>query len=454
VKYSIHVRCPHGQSCPELWRKDGSWNSRHGSAGFACRIPTSGGPQLFRKFGYTSKAGAKDAAETVRELLELAGADTSTRVQIGDMIASARRGQPLPAVDDVRRRLGLGLDPGTPGMTTGECLESWLAGRRTIRASVERSYRQHLETWLVPHLGGIPLERLNAAHISAMFAKIASFNAEIGRQRAEGRALTGIEGDVRSQPRTVGPTTQRRILATLRAALNAAVRQRQIAYNPCQGVELAPEARTERQRWTPEQAATFLAAAEHDPLGLLFRIAVLRGLRRGELCALRWASTDLDAGVLVVDRTLLELDGHLVGGEPKTRAGERRVYLDAETARLLREHRKGQLAARMRAGTDWQDHGLVFARFDGTPWRPSYVSRRFKALAAQAGVPVITLHEGGRHTGISLMHDAEVRADITMREAGHADRGVHARYTHVLDEAHREAAEQVAALVRKAGDRP
>jgi hypothetical protein len=63
---------------------------------------------------------------------------------------------------------------------------------------------------------------------------------------------------------------------------------------------------------------------------------------------------------------------------------------------------------------------------------------------------VVTLHEGGSHTGISLMHDAEVRADITMREAGHSDGAVHQRYTHVLEEAHWAAAEQVAALVRKA----
>jgi len=61
---------------------------------------------------------------------------------------------------------------------------------------------------------------------------------------------------------------------------------------------------------------------------------------------------------------------------------------------------------------------------------------------------VITLHEGGRHTGVSLMHDAGVREEITMREAGHADRGVHARYTHVLDEAHRTAVE----LVARAGE--
>lgn len=48
-------------------------------------------------------------------------------------------------------------------------------------------------------------------------------------------------------------------------------------------------------------------------------------------------------------------------------------------------------------------------------------------------------------------NDAEVRDDISMREAGHADRGVHARYNHILIEAHLAAAEQVAALVRKAG---
>jgi integrase len=215
-------------------------------------------------------------------------------------------------------------------------------------------------------------------------------------------------------------------------------------------VELAPEVPPEGQRWIPEQAAAFLAATEGDPLGLMLRVAVLRGLRRGELCGLRWASADLDAGVLVVDHSILELDGPLTEGDPKTRAGVRRVYLDAETAELLREHRRAQLAARLRAGGDWRDSDLIFCRFDGTPWRPSFVSRRFKVLAAQAGVPVIRLHDA-RRTAVSLMGDADVREDIRMREVGHADRAVHARYNHPLEQAHRAAAEQVAALVRQSG---
>jgi integrase len=451
VRYSIHERCPHGQQCPHLHRKDGSWNSRHGSAGFAARIPTSAGTKAVKRYGYPSKAEAKAAAEQAGKLLDLAGADEATRNKIGDMVMAVKRGGPLPALEDVRRRLGLGLDPGQPGVTVGEWLETWLASRRKIRPSVARSYQQHINNWLVPHLGHLPLERLNAGHVAGLFATIDRFNDEIQRQRAEGKALITIEGDVRSQPRIVGPNTQRRIFATLRAAMNAAVKQRKIIFNPCAGVELDPETPAEAKRWTAGQAARFITATAGDPLGLMFRVAVLRGARRGELCGLRWASADLDSGVLVIERTILELDGHLVEGMPKTEAGKRRIYLDAATTDLLKAHRKSQLAARLRAGEAWQDNDLVFCRFDGTPWRPSYVSRRFGALAQAAGVPVIKLHEA-RHSAISLMRDAGVDRDVRMREAGHADTEVADRYTHVLDAAHRAAAEQVAALVAKAGN--
>jgi integrase len=82
------------------------------------------------------------------------------------------------------------------------------------------------------------------------------------------------------------------------------------------------------------------------------------------------------------------------------------------------------------------------------------VSRRFKRLAARAGVPAIKLHEGGRHTGNSLMRDAGEDQEIRMREVGHADKTANDHYTHVLIEAHLAAAEQTAALVRRAGGAP
>lgn len=68
MKYSTHPLCgctdpdtgkPYGQKCPKLHRADGSWNSRHGSMGWAARIPTTSGTKAVKRYGYASKAKAK-----------------------------------------------------------------------------------------------------------------------------------------------------------------------------------------------------------------------------------------------------------------------------------------------------------------------------------------------------------------------------------------------------------
>jgi integrase len=350
------------------------------------------------------------------------------------MIAAAKRGQPLPALDDVRRRLGLGLDPGQPGITAGEWLDTWLAGKqRTRRLSTVRSYEMHSRLYIRPVIGSLPLERLNPGHVEDVLAAVPGSAA-----------------------------TRHRVLATLRAALNAAVKQRRITWNPCTGIDLEPENPAEADRWTPAEAARFIEYTADEPLGLLYRVMVLGGCRRSEVCGFRWAGADLEvpytdpdtgeqrlgAG-LTVKRLLLQVGGKL-HEEPnaKTRAGDRLVFIDHDTAALLREHRKAQLAARMRLGEAWQDNDLVFCRGDGTPWPPDYVSRKLKRHAAQAGVPVIKLHESGRHTGNSMMFDAEVREDIVMRQVGHASREISRRYNHPMKQAHLSAAGRVAALVR------
>ena len=408
-----------GRTCPKLS------GHHHGTVGYDTRIPTTSGVRTLRRFGFATKTEADKAAAQEWDLIRLAGADKGTQERIGDLIfkATARGGQ-LPSVEDVRRRLGLGLDPAQPGVTAAAWLESWLAGKqRTKRASTVRGYESHIRVHINPVIGDLPLERLNTGHVEAVLA-----------------AVPGSAG------------TRHRVLATPRAALNAAVKQRQITWNPCTGIELEPENPAEAQRWTPAEAARFLAHVLDDPMGLMFRVMVLRGCRRAELCGFRWSFADLDRGVLTVKRTVLQLGGKL-HEEPaaKSKAGDRLVFLDAETADLLRAHHKAQLRARMKAGPAWQDNDLVFCQPDGRPWNPDHVSKRFRKLAAQAGVPVIKRHEGGRHTGNSLMRDAGVDQEVRMREVGHAGRDINDRYTHVLIEAHLAAAEQTAALIRGAG---
>ena len=295
------------------------------------------------------------------------------------------------------------------------------------------------------------MERLNGAHVAEVFARIERINAEIAARRGGSRAYVRVEGDVRERPRPVGAASQHRVFAALREFANFEVKvTRRLAFNPVYAVELEPEITPEAQRWSAAQARAFIEASAGEPLCLLFRIVVLRGARRGEAVGLRWSGADLDAGFLKVERPVLLIGAEVTEGRPKSRAGERLIWLDAETIRLLREHRTAQLKARMKAGPAWAENDLVFCQGDGAPWKPDYVSRRFKALAAEAGLPPIKLHEG-RHSAASLARDAEVDPEIRRKTLGHADQAMTSHYTHIEAQAHRAAAEMVAKLVEEAG---
>jgi hypothetical protein len=84
---------------------------------------------------------------------------------------------------------------------------------------------------------------------------------------------------------------------------------------------------------------------------------------------------------------VLQIGGEVIEGKPKSKAGERRVWLDAGSVDRYRAHRRAQVAERLRAFSAWQDNDLIFCRADGSPWPPDYVSREFKRYAAEAGMP-------------------------------------------------------------------
>jgi hypothetical protein len=128
-----------------------------------------------------------------------------------------------------------GAAPGpVQGLRVGEWLERWLASRVSLRASTSRGYAAHVRGYLIPYLGGIPLAELSAADVQGMFTAIIRGDAALGRP--------------------VSAATLHRIHATLRAALNAAVRAGLIAVNPGRWPELPAAARPRPLVWTPARA--------------------------------------------------------------------------------------------------------------------------------------------------------------------------------------------------------
>jgi hypothetical protein len=76
---------------------------------------------------------------------------------------------------------------------TGQWLAAWLAGRQSLRPLTRRSYQHHLDTYLLPCIGNIPLAMLTAAGLRVMFTAIA--------RPAARRRRPAVTGDPGADPR-------------------------------------------------------------------------------------------------------------------------------------------------------------------------------------------------------------------------------------------------------------
>ncbi|WP_225854370.1 site-specific integrase [Micromonospora sp. ALFpr18c] len=426
----------------------------------------------------------------MRALLGVAdAADPDGRRRIGDLLehlASAR--EPLPSLEEARRKFRSNQSL-TAKLTVGEWLDAWLAGRKVRRSTHDR-YRRDIELHLKPRIGMLRIDRLRVAHLSEMFEAIVRRNIEIEEANALRRAALDelrtrkgrgrrreVRAAVHEMPpfrRAVGPTTRVHIRATLRAALNDAITQEIITFNPAAHVELDPARRPKALVWTAERVATFAATGErpspvmvwtpeqtgsfldhvnNDDLYALFHLVALRGLRRGEACGLRWQDVDLAQRTITVATQLVDVNGEIVESEPKSDAGHRIVALDVETVKALKKHRKKQRKAQEDAASAWRDVGRVFTRTTGEWVEPGWLSDHFDRLVRRAGLPPIRLHDL-RHGAATLALAAGTEMKVVQDMLGHSSIALTSdTYTSVLPEVAHQAAEAAAQLIPRQSTR-
>ena len=460
-----------GNACPKLRRRNGTWSADHGVWHIQVELPRrdDGTRRPMRRGGFTTLRDAETEIDKIGTLIAIADPrDTTARVRIGDLIEHATRTkQPLPSPEDARQRLDAGLDLDHMP-TVGQWLDRWLAGRKTLRNGTVRAYSIHIRRWLTPQLGHLPLDKLTVEHVAALFDAIAERNDEIEAARASDdptarASVTGL--------RITGAATMQRYRATLRAALNAAIRAKKITFNPASYVELPSgkrpkallwtEERIHRWRqtgqkpsrvmiWTPHQTGQFLDHAADDPLYALFHLIALRGLRRGEACGLPWSETDLTNQTITITAQITQVGWAAEFGEPKSDASGRVVSLDTDTTHVLRAHQARQNRARLALGTAWTDSGLVFTGADGSPLHPATISTRFQELITEADLPPIRLHDL-RHGAATITLATGADLKVVQDLLGHSSITITAdTYAHVLPELARETAEAAARIVPRA----
>lgn len=190
---------------------------------------------------------------------------------------------------------------------------------------------------------------------------------------------------------------------------------------------------------TPEQARRLLISVRGDRFEALYVLAVTSGLREGELLGLRRDDIDLERRVLQVCRQLTRTRDGLSFSEPK-RGKARVVRLDGAAVAALEDHRAVQNRERARAGTLWQETGLVFTSTVGTPVDVSNLTyRSFRPLLTRADLPRIRFHDL-RHTCATLLLSRGTHPKIVQEMLGHANIAMTMdTYSHVLPDMQEKA---------------
>ena len=261
-------------------------------------------------------------------------------------------------------------------LSLGEWLDRWLDeyAPATSRPSTLNGYRTYAEHYIKPVLGRKKISSITTADVQKLYRWLKT------------------EGRVHEHPEyghALSDATVRRIHSMLRLAMAEAKRRRMIVCNPAEGAVVPKPNYKPRQILNDAELEKFMETIAEDKAWYAFFYTELTtGLRRGEICGLRWDDFDEKKGTLRVRRSLrVEAGGRLVTGATKTGQGNRTIMLPESTAELLRERKRSSYS-------EWIFPNLTEPE---KPISPNAAYHQLKAILKRAGLPDIQFH-ALRHT--------------------------------------------------------
>ena len=299
-----------------------------------------------------------------------------------------------------------------------------------IEETTAYGYRGMIENYLKPQLGEIRLQKLTARNIQQYYTWL-------------------------MDEKELSPNTVIKHHNLLTNTLNAAERQEYITKNPMRAVSPPKKRQREAKFYTPEQLGTLRDKAVGTRIELPVYICAYLGLRRGELCGLRWSDVDLEHKTITIENTRTQAGKKEIEKGTKTASSTRTLYLPDTLCDMLKAAKEHQQACSAEYKNAYDDNDYVVVMEDGRPFRPNYLSELFGKFLADNDLPKIVLHEL-RHTFASLSNQAGIPAYNIGKALGHSTPATTQKiYTHLLDQTHTQAVEGVAAIAdearRKAG---
>lgn len=303
-------------------------------------------------------------------------------------------------------------------MTLGQWLDKWLNEYMvfSVRESTLDGYRRIVENYLKPHLGDKKIGSVTTADVQRMYNWL----------RENGRMNEHYEKN-----NSLSDSTIRGIHMVLHQAMDKAVQERLIVKNPTEGTVIPKLNYAPKQILTEAQVEKFLEVVKQDPVWSdFFYTELTTGMRRGEICGLRWTDFDERTGTLRIRRSVTSPKGGGVQvGETKTETGSRSILLPPSTAEILRERKK-------KSYSQWIFHDPVQPEL---PLPPATAYRRMKILLRYAELPSIRFHDL-RHTFATHALSSGVDAKTLSGILGHTNASFTLdTYTHVTTDMQKKA---------------
>ena len=300
-------------------------------------------------------------------------------------------------------------------ITVAQWLEYWMDTivRPNRAETTVYAYQKIIDNHINPAMGNVALTDLTAKDIQQYY---------IDTQRA-----TGLSSN-----------TMRRHHDLLSSSLRTAVRQDMLLSNPVDRVEPPKSRLYEADFYDSQNLKRLYMLVGGHWLELVVKLAGSLGLRREEICGLKWESVDFDRRLIHIKEARTAYGATIVQKETKNRSSIRMLYMPEEIYRLMwREKMRQQAEAPLREGDYNPDNHVVLDR-NGAPYSPNALSLAFTRYIKRNNLPRVTLH-GLRHSFATVASGQVVSLFDIGKALGHSTPATTGRiYTHLVDRTHEE----------------
>lgn len=299
----------------------------------------------------------------------------------------------------IREEHRQGLPVAADVVLVGDFLSTWLENiaRPRLRPNTFAGYADTIRVHIKPAIGKLKLQDLTTDHVEALFK----------RKLDNGLSASTIRG----------------IRAVLRTALQSAVRKGRLVRNVASLAEIPKVIQREIVPLSVEETRRLIESMRGHRFDAAFLVALVLGLRRGEILGLTWQAVDVTSRMLHVKQQLQHLKKAGVDALPpklrgsihwvdddhalvplKTAKALRSLQMPAVVIDALKRRKKQQARDRLAAGSAWKDQsGLVFTNEDGSVVTGSMITHAWEHVLEAAKLPKKRFHDARHGAGSTLL---------------------------------------------------